>query len=172
MARHMRLFVLFLLPALGGCASLPTGPTVLALPGDGKSFDQFINDDAVCRQWAGRRIGLPQEQVAGRNTATGAVAGTAIGAGLGAALGAAGGDVGAGVAFGAVSGLLIGGSAGAQADQAYGWEAQRRYDIAYEQCMYAKGNRIPGVERRSRRIYSAPPPSPGYYYSAPPYYAP
>ncbi len=168
MVKHMRLFFMFLLPALGGCATLPTGPSVMALPGDGKSFEQFVNDDAICRQWAAQRIGVPPQQAAGQNTAAGAVAGAAIGTGLGAALGAAGGDVGAGAAFGAVSGLLIGGSAGASADQAYGWEAQRRYDIAYGQCMYAKGNQIPGIERRPRRVYRVPPP-PGYYYVPPDY---
>jgi hypothetical protein len=170
MMKHMRLFFLFLLPVLGGCVTLPTGPSVMALPGDGKSFEQFLNDDAVCRQWAGQRIGLPPQEVAGQNTATGAVAGTAVGAGLGAALGAVSGNAGAGAAIGAVSGLLIGASTGASADQAYGWEAQRRYDMAYVQCMYAKGDQVPGVERRMRRNYTVPPP-PGYY-SVPPDYVP
>jgi len=42
----------------------------------------------------------------------------------------------------------IGGSAGEY--QAYEWdEAQRRYDNAYLQCMYAKGNQVPGVRRRA-----------------------
>ncbi len=171
MLKHMRFFFLFLLPVLAGCVALPTGPTVMALPGDGKTFDQFLQDDGVCRQWAGQRIGLPSQEVAGQNTATGAVAGTAVGAGLGAALGAVSGNAGAGAAIGAVSGLLIGTSAGANADQANGWQAQRRYDMAYEQCMYAKGNQIPGVERSPRRIYRVPPPPPGYY-SVPPDYAP
>ena len=40
------------------------------------------------------------------------------------------------------------------------YEAQRRYDIAYVQCMYARGNQVPG-----RTAYRAPPP-PG---SAPAY---
>lgn len=161
------------LTMLAGCVSMPIGPSVTVLPGSGKSFEQFQYDDAVCRQWAGQRIGIPPQQVAGQNTATGAVAGAAIGTGLGAALGAAGGDVGAGAAFGAVSGLLIGGAAGSSADQAYGWDAQRRYDIAYEQCMYAKGNQIPGVEQRSRRIRRTPlPPPPPGYSSVPPDYVP
>jgi hypothetical protein len=47
---------------------------------------------------------------------------------------------------------------------AAGREAQRRYDNAYQQCMYAKGNQIPGVTvtppRRTRWI--PPPPPPGY----------
>ena len=36
---------------LGGCAPVPTGPSVMVLPGLGKSFEQFNADDAVCRQW-------------------------------------------------------------------------------------------------------------------------
>ena len=88
------------------------------------------------------------------------MAGTAIGAGLGATIGAASGHVGAGAAIGAGTGLLAGTAAGAGAGQYSGWEAQRRYDIAYQQCMYAKGNLIPGMPRRTRRYWNVPPPRP------------
>jgi hypothetical protein len=37
---------------LAGCAS--PGPRVLALPGGGKTLDQFQADDGACREWAGR----------------------------------------------------------------------------------------------------------------------
>jgi hypothetical protein len=37
---------------LAGCASVPTGPTVMALPGSAKSADDFRSDDAACRQVA------------------------------------------------------------------------------------------------------------------------
>lgn len=37
---------------LAGCASVPTGPTVMALPGSAKSADDFRSDDAACRQLA------------------------------------------------------------------------------------------------------------------------
>jgi hypothetical protein len=154
--------ILFLLGALvlGGCATLPTGPSVMVLPAPGKPFEQFQADDAVCRQWAEQQIGLSPQQTANQNTAVGAVAGTAIGAALGAAIGAASGNAGAGAAIGAASGLLGGTAVGANAGQAYGWEAQRRYDISYQQCMYAKGNQIPGVVKNDRRTSSAPPPPP------------
>jgi len=48
-------------------------------------------------------------------------------------------------------------------EAAYGseWQLQRRYDIAYQQCMYAKGNTIPSVVRRQRQAYVPPPPPPG-----------
>lgn len=156
------LFSFLALLALGGCATLPTGPSVMVLPGSGKSFEQFQTDDVVCRQWAGQQIGMSAQQIADQNTATGAVAGTLIGAGLGAAIGAATGSAGVGAAIGAGSGLLFGTASGASAGQAYGWEAQRRYDIAYQQCMYSKGNQIPGVVKRTyrTRAYTPPPPPP------------
>ena len=160
----------FVLLTLAGCATVPTGPSVRVMPAPGKSFEQFQVDDAICRQWAGQQIGMSPQETINQNTATGAVVGTVIGAGLGAAIGAASGHPGAGAAIGAGSGLLAGTATGANAGQVYGYEAQRRYDVAYEQCMYAKGNQIPGtVIRRIRR--TAPPPPPGMY-SVPPDYAP
>jgi outer membrane protein OmpA-like peptidoglycan-associated protein len=146
--------------ALCGCVSLPTGPSMIVLPGSGKSFDNFQADDAACRQWAGMQIGQSPQEIANQNTATGSVAGTLIGAGLGAAIGAAWAAPGIGAAIGAASGLLVGTAAGANAGQAYGWDAQRRYDFAYQQCMYSKGNQIPGVRRYHRVRYIMPPPPP------------
>lgn len=152
---------------LGGCATIPTGPSVMVLPPPGKPFEQFQADDAVCRQWAAQQIGLSPQETANQNTATGAVVGTALGAGLGAAIGSASGAAGTGAAIGAASGLLLGTAAGANAGQVYGWRAQRQYDIAYMQCMYAKGNDVPGMRtRRVRRM--GPPPPPPDLGSAPP----
>ena len=37
---------------LAGCASGPSGPGVLALPGSAKSADEFRSDDAACREAA------------------------------------------------------------------------------------------------------------------------
>jgi hypothetical protein len=39
-----------------GCATTPSGPGVLVLPGTGKSFDQFRADEQECRQYAGAQI--------------------------------------------------------------------------------------------------------------------
>ncbi len=172
--RSFGIFMFFLVMVLGGCATIPTGPSVMVFPPAGKSFEQFQVDDAVCRNWAAQQIGLTPQEVANQNTATGAVVGTAIGAGLGAAIGSASGAAGTGAAIGAASGLLLGTAAGANAGQAYGWQAQRRYDTAYLQCMYAKGNLVPST-RRVRRVPPPPPPDlstvPPYYYP-PPYSAP
>jgi hypothetical protein len=175
MIKHRRNIFLFLaLLVLTGCATLPKGPSVMVLPGPGKSFEQFQADDAICRQWAAQQIGLNPQETVNQNIATGAVTGTAIGAGLGAAIGAASGHPGAGAAIGAGSGLLVGTAAGADAGQVYGWDAQHRYDIAYQQCMYAKGNQIPGMATRTHRVQKVPPPpplSPGPG-SVPPDYSP
>lgn len=143
-----------------GCATIPTGPSVMALPGSGKSFEQFQADDAVCKQWAAQQIGQSPQTTANQNVAAGAAVGTVVGAGLGAAIGAAAGHPGTGAAIGAGSGLLVGTASGASAGQVYGWEAQRRYDNAYMQCMYAKGNQIPGMTAPARRTWRTPPPPP------------
>lgn len=104
--------VLPLLALLGGCATAPTGPHVLVLPGTGKSFDQFRGDEQECRQYARSQI----------ETGSGGLAGTG------------------------------------------GRGAQQRYDFAYQQCMYAKGHKVP-MSRAEAERYSAskggtPPPPP------------
>ncbi len=143
---------------ISGCATLPSGPSVRVLPGHGKTFEQFMQDDAVCRHWSEQQIGISPQETVNQNAATGAVVGTAIGAGLGAAIGAASGHPGAGAAIGAGSGLLVGTASGANAGNAYGGEAQRRYDYTYAQCMYAKGNQVPGSVRYIQGRRPAPPP--------------
>jgi hypothetical protein len=146
---------------LGGCATMPTGPTVMVMPGPGKPFEIFMADDGVCRQWAQQQIGgTSPSQTANQDLATGATIGTLVGAGLGVAIGAATGNAGAGAAIGASAGLL--GGLGMASDPAYGAEGQlqRRYDVAYQQCMYAKGNQIPGAARGSTKAYAPPPPPP------------
>ena len=37
---------------VGGCASTPTGPSVMVLPGPSKTIEQFQADDGHCRQMA------------------------------------------------------------------------------------------------------------------------
>jgi hypothetical protein len=146
---------------LSGCATMPTGPNVAVLPAPGKPFEVFMADDTVCRQWAQQQIGgASPSQTANQNTATGAVVGTAVGAAIGVAIGAATGDAGAGAAIGGGVGLLGGTAMGSDAGASSSYQLQRRYDIAYQQCMYAKGNQIPGVVRRSTQTYAPPPPPP------------
>jgi len=166
-----RMAPFFALVLLSGCVTLPTGPSVRVMPGQGKPFEQFRADDAICRQWAEQQLGISPQETVNQNAAGGAVAGTLIGAGLGAAIGAAAGNPGAGAAIGAGSGLLLGTASGADAGNAYGWEAQRRYDNSYVQCMYAKGNQVPGTVRYRRVRKSTPPPPPDLR-SVPPDYVP
>ena len=47
---------------LSACAAVPTGPSVMVLPGVGKPFDQFQMDDVACRQFAQAQTGLPRER--------------------------------------------------------------------------------------------------------------
>lgn len=162
------LLVLF---SLAGCATVPTGPSVMVLPTPGKPFEVFQAEDAACRRWADQQIGNAQETY-NQNAASGAAVGTVLGAGVGALLGAASGNAGAGAAIGAGSGLLIGSASGAESGTYYGEQAQRRYDNSYLQCMYASGNQVPGTVRRDyRRVRrAAPPPPPPDYYGTPPDY--
>ena len=150
--------------ALAACVSVPTGPAVMVLPGTGKNFDEFRFDDGTCRQFAYDQIGGQTAARAQENSAvTSAVVGTVIGAAAGAAIG----GNSAGAATGAGVGLLGGSMAGAGAAQSSAYGAQRRYDIAYQQCMYAKGHRVPVAGRFSqspsgppRTNYPPPPPPP------------
>jgi hypothetical protein len=43
----------------GGCATRPpSGPRVVVLPGTGKTYNEFSQNDKLCRQYAGRSIGI------------------------------------------------------------------------------------------------------------------
>ena len=101
--------------ALGACvAAPPSGPAVAVMPGAGKTFAQFQQDDYTCRGYAQQTTGGGQAQQTANNNAVGsAVVGTGVGAAAGALLGAAAGNPGLGAAAGAGAGLLVGSSAGA-----------------------------------------------------------
>ena len=141
-----------------GCASLPSGPSVMVLPGTGKTFETFQGDVSVCRQWAADQSGVSTSS-AGHPGVSGAAIGTVVGAAAGAALGAAAGNPALGAAAGAGAGLLGGTAVGANSASANYSSTQRSYDMAYLQCMFAKGNQIP-VHGSVRSVSSAPPPSP------------
>jgi hypothetical protein len=160
MANKWSLLTLVAAIGLWGCATIPTGPSVMVLPGQGKPFELFQADDAICRQWADQQVGTTPGQASTESAVSSAAIGTLLGAGLGAAIGAAAGNPGLGAAIGAGSGLLGGTMYGAGASQAAAGTVQWRYDIAYEQCMYAKGNQIPVAVRAPQPHSSAPPPPP------------
>jgi hypothetical protein len=172
-----RSFTLLLpLLLLGGCVTMPTGPSVLVLPAPGKPFDLFQAEDASCRQWARMQIGMSPQDTANQNAVASGVVGAVVGTAIGAAMGSASGRGGEGAIIGGGTGLLFGAAQGSESGRLYGWEAQHRYDITYQQCMYAKGNVLPGMTRpvwrtMPRGTYPPPPPpGPGDAYpGAPPY---
>ena len=166
MKRPLMMAVLALPLLIAGCTTMPNGPSVMVLPGTGKSFDRFRADDMACRNYALASIGgVTPGQAAQQSGVTSAVVGTVVGAAAGAAIG---GHEGA--AVGAGTGLLVGGMAGTETAQASGYGLQRRYDTSYIQCMYARGHQVPVSGRIYRQSYppayspslpGIPPPPPG-----------
>ena len=144
MTRSMSALGVVSVLALSACAvAPPQGPNVMALPSQGKSFEAFQQEDGMCRGFASQQTGGASAAAAANNNTVGsAVAGTALGAGVGAALGSVGGAMGAGAAIGGATGLLAGSAIGAGNAQAAGGNLQARYDTAYTQCMYSRGNTV------------------------------
>ena len=151
--------------ALGACVTVPQGPTVMVMPGAGKTFDVFQADMGACRQFADVSVSGPTQAAqshAGANVAGSAVAGAAVGALLGAATG----NASAGAAWGAGTGMLMGSTAAGGSGAVSSYTLQRQYDIAYMQCMYAHGNQVPSYgSQRSTHTRSAAQTR----YGAPPY---
>jgi len=140
------------LALLAGCAMQPVGPTISVFPAPYKPFDVFLADQDECQDYASSRV-AGQAQDA-NNRALGAAA---IGTALGLAVGAATGD-GRAATVGAVGGGAVGATIGAGESDRTNFSLQRRYDIAFAQCMYAKGNQVPGFQRQAA---PPPPPPPG-----------
>ncbi|MBV9756254.1 MAG: hypothetical protein JO047_04305 [Alphaproteobacteria bacterium] len=148
--------------ALAACAAPPPGPSVLAMPGQGKSFDQFQRDEGGCRQYADAQTGYGAATAQANQAGVGsALLSTGLGAAAGALLGAAAGNAGAGAAIGAGSGLLFGGAVGANQTAWAAGGIQRQYDMAYTQCMAATGNRVPAAPNPYPYAYA--PYGPGPY---------
>ncbi len=163
------------LVVLGGCVTVPVGPAVRVMPGTGKSFDQFQADDGNCRQYAYASIGGPDAARQGQ-------------------------DNGRGKRRDRLRDWRRSGRCDRRRDGPgrtrrgdrcrHGSAVRQRrrcerrgilvlptaaqYDTAYMQCMYARGNQVPGrmAYRSSMPVYSYPPQSnpvpPGVPESAPP----
>jgi uncharacterized protein YcfJ len=132
----------------------------MVLPGDDKTFDQFRADDYECRQYASFQVqGTTPDDTAAQSGVKSAAVGAAVGALAGGLIG--GRD---GAATGAGAGLIVGSAGGAGAARSSQMTAQRRYDYAFQQCMYAKGHKIPvsgyATTQRRGRGYAVPPPPP------------
>lgn len=134
-----RLSIPLIMSLVTACVNMPTGPSVMTLPGTGKSFEQFRFDDFECRAYAHQQIGGKTPRQASQASG---IESAAIGTGLGATAGAAIGG-GQGAAIGAGTGLLAGGIVGSSTADRSGYMSQRQYDMSYIQCMYAKGHRVP-----------------------------
>jgi hypothetical protein len=142
--------------ALAGCAVVPEGPSVRVLPAPGKPFEVFAAEDQYCRGYAQQAAGGNAQEAANTSAVGSAVAGTAIGAAAGALIGGNSRSAGTGAGVG----LLMGSAVGANESARSGYGIQRRYDIAYEQCMYAKGNLLPGQSiPYNSRLPPPPPPA-------------
>lgn len=154
-----RLLPVLALLLAGACTTMPNGPSILVLPGTGKSLDQFRADDVECRQFALAQLGgATPAQAANESGARSSAVDTAGGAVKGVAT-----DGGTGAAVGAGAGPPVGAAAGAGTAESSGSAVQRQYDFGYLQCMYAKGHRIPVP---GDFMYF--PPAPGTYTPPPP----
>jgi hypothetical protein len=136
---------------LSGCAQTPLGPTVQVMPGPGKSFEAFTFDQAGCKQYAESSV-AGQAQNANNRAVGAAAIGTVLGAGLGAAIGG-----GRGAAIGAGSGAIAGTGVGMGSSSNEQYSIQQQYDNAFAQCMYSKGNMVPGY---GPMMVNSPPPGP------------
>lgn len=154
--------------ALTGCVEAPptASPTVVAIPGKGKTYQQFQSEDFYCRQQGLQANGGRTPGQAAASSGFGSAAlGTVVGAAGGALLGAAFGNAGAGAAIGAGTGLGVGAVSGVGASRESAGAYQSNYDRAYAQCMIAYGNSIQGpqpvVVAYPAPVYAYPPPPPG-----------
>jgi hypothetical protein len=124
---------------LAGCATVPPGPALQALPGSRMTPEQFAADDARCRAAATARLGgVTPAEAANQSAAASTVAGTAIGAVSGALM-----DGSSGAAVGAGMGLLYGALAGVGSSQGAYAATQQQFDALYFACMYARGHKVP-----------------------------
>ena len=124
--------------AVAGCATPPLGPMIPVMPGPGKPLGAFQADDASCRGFANMQV-AGQARAVNQQAVGGAVLSTALGAGIGAIAGG-----GRGAAIGAATGAGVGTGLGAAGTANAQGGIQMQYDAAYAQCMYARGNQVPG----------------------------
>ena len=161
-----RTFAISILVMLaGGCSTTPPHePSVLVLPGTGKSFEQFRTDNNICKQFAREQVGGQTVDLAAADSG---VRSAAVGTILGAAVGAAA-DGGHGASVGAGVGLALGGLEGMQAAEVSGSRVQHRFDYGFIQCMYVKGHRVPVTHASLMDDFFQNPPGRRYYYPPPP----
>jgi len=69
MSRLIMIITSLVLLATLGCATIPTGPSVMVLPSVGLSLEQFSKDNMNCQQFATLQVGSPPNQDAINNNA-------------------------------------------------------------------------------------------------------
>jgi len=107
------------------------------MPPPGKPLEVFVADGQECRQYAASSL---------RNAPA-----SSSGTGVGTTVGIAGGSG----HHGSSGGVGVGLSFDIPVDSDTGYGAQSHYNLAYEQCMYSKGNQVPGWPSPH---YVPPPP--------------
>jgi peptidoglycan hydrolase-like protein with peptidoglycan-binding domain len=151
---------------LSACASAPMGPTVQVMPSASKPFPVFQKDQEQCKEYAHSQIAGQVDQANNK-----AVGQAALGAVLGGVLGAAVGNHNTAGA-GAATGTVVGTSAGAASSQQAQESIQNQYNNAYMQCMYSRGNQVPGAmapePSGTPSPVGAPPPPPPMGVAPPP----
>ncbi len=63
------LIILMSVFLLSACSTTPSGPSVLVLPGADKNFDQFHNEDQLCRQFTRKQVTEVQEDTDSKDEA-------------------------------------------------------------------------------------------------------
>ncbi|MBU3620831.1 glycine zipper family protein [Polynucleobacter sp. CS-Odin-A6] len=138
--------------SLAACVSAPTGPTIAIMPREGKPFEVFQQEDQQCREFAANAI-KDTSNAALKEGATSALIAAALGAAAGAVIqGGSGQNIGTGAGIGLLGGAGIG-AMNASGKQNQG---QVQYNIAYQQCMYSKGNQVPSYPTQSNSSYMPP----------------
>ena len=133
---------LVMISVLAACTSAPTGPTVAIMPREGKPFEVFQAEDQQCRQYASSAV-KDTSDAALKEGMTSAAVGAALGAAAGLVIG---GGSHTNVGTGAGVGMLGGAGLGAMNASGKQNQAQDQYNIAYQQCMYSKGNQVPSYK--------------------------
>ena len=136
---------------LAGCATESLiAPQIAVMPAPGKPFEVFQQEEQLCRNYAQSWLNQTPAERGGEDLASGALVGAGIGALAGTMIGggshtSVGTGAGIGLIGGALAGLARGGSDNAS--------AQQSFDTSYVQCMYAKGNQVPGYTRYLPPLY-------------------
>lgn len=133
--------------ATSACAIPQTAaPRVAAMPGEGRTFEQFQSDDQRCRQAAAAANGfVTPKQAADQGAQQAVLFGTGAGIAGGAMIGSSMAAVGAGAILGGGAGIVAGSLLAAGVAESASQGNQHHYDVTYVQCMAAAGERVPDL---------------------------